>query len=520
MIRDPRRVGRLLRALSLTSVLAVAAPSPAAAQPLSPPIDTTPSVPGPAGPPVPALPTPEPPPSAPEPPPAVPEPVPTTPEPAPATPVPGTGAPGSTPAQASAAAPATPAKAVTPAAAHAQDRLAIELEAELVKQAIGDVQGDDYELEIYGFLDFTYTHLFRDFAFAAPFDSFAIGNFNLYLASELGDNWRTLAEVRYSYLPHGAVQMDETGSSRLDTTAGDYTDFGRPLRWGSTIIERAWLEYTVHPLLTARVGHWLTPYGIWNVDHGSPVVIGVRRPFIVGESLLPQSQTGIELRGTHNFERLQLGYHLTLSNGRGPIDTHQDLDDNKAFGARLFARADTAHGAVTVGVSGYMGRYTDRNQEFVVEDGTFETRYPRTAQYDELALAADLKWEYRGFLLQSEAILNDRSYDDALRPQVLGALDPSELAPDDRRVGIYGLAGYRFEWLGTMPFAGVEYYDAGAESAFIQKSAAFWGGLNAHPTARVVLKAQYTYSWFPDGGENLPDGASYNALDLQAAWSF
>ncbi len=512
MIRDPRRVGRLLRALSLAGVFGVAATSNAGAQPLSPPIDTPPPLPGP--------PTPEAPPTAPEPVPTTPEPVPATAEPAPSAPLSGARSPVTTALPASAAAPPTSAPAPTPAADPGRDPLAIELEAELVKQAIGDVQGDDYELEIYGFLDFTYTHLFQDFAFAAPFDSFAIGNFNLYLASELGDDWRTLAEVRYSYLPHGAVQMDETGSTRLDTTAGDYTDFGRPLRWGSTIIERAWLEYTAHPLLTARVGHWLTPYGIWNVDHGSPVVIGVRRPFIVGESLLPQSQTGIELRGTHNFERLQLGYHLTLSNGRGPIDTHQDLDDNKAFGGRLFARADTAHGAVTVGVSGYMGRYTDREQEFAVEDGTFETRFPRTAQYDELALAADLKWEYRGFLLQSEAILNDRSYDDALRPQALGAQDPSQLVPDDRRVGIYGLAGYRFEWLGMMPFAGLEYYDAGAESTFIRESAAFWGGLNAHPTARVVLKAQYTYSWFPNGGEALPDGANYNAVDLQAAWSF
>ena len=92
--------------------------------------------------------------------------------------------------------------------------------------------------------------------------------------------------------------------------------------------------------------------------------------------------------------------------------------------------------------------------------------------------------------------------------------------PDSRRVGVYGLTGYRFEWLGLMPFAGLEYYDAGEGSGFIEESAAFWGGLNAHPTARVVLKAQYTYSWFPNGGEALPDGANYNALDLQAAWSF
>jgi len=402
------------------------------------------------------------------------------------------------------------------------NRVALELEAELVKQAIGDVRGDDYELDIYGFLDFTYTHLFRDFAFVAPYDTFAVGHFNVYLASELGDDWRTLAEVRYSYVPHGSTQMDETGTSRVETTTQDYTDFDRPLRWGSTVIERAFLEYTAHPLLTVRAGHWLTPYGIWNVDHGSPVVIGVRRPFIVGEALLPQSQTGIEIWGTQNFTRLQLGYHLTLSNGRGPIDTHRDLDDNKALGGRLFSRADTKNGSVTFGVSGYYGKYTDRSQEFTLEDGQFVTRYPRITEYDELALAADVKWEHRGFLLQAEAIVNDRKYDDALRRATAGlegAASPNGAPIDSRRFGVYGLTGYRFEWLGMMPFAGLEYYDAGGENGFIEESAAFWGGLNSHPTARVVLKAQYTYSWFPNG-DNLPDGANYNALDLQAAWSF
>ncbi len=394
------------------------------------------------------------------------------------------------------------------------------IEAQLLQEAVGDVSESEYKLDIYGFLDFTYSHQVKEFAVTAPYNSFYVGRFNLYLASDLGDNWHSLAEARITYLPSGSTTFNpDLTITRTDTTATDYSDLNRPIRWGGTVIERAWLEYSAHPLLNVRAGHWLTPYGIWNVDHGSPVIIGVRRPFIVGESLLPASQTGLQIHGQHLVGPAQLGYHFTVSNGRGPIDTHQDLNHNKAIGGRLFARVDTpSAGTLHFGVSGYKGRYTDRGQEFVpLPDGTFETQYPRVTEYEEASLGGDLKWTWGGFLLQSEAILNDVVYDD-LRPAAFTAPpQPQGFASDYRRIGIYGLTGYRFDFLGIMPFGGAEYYDAGS-AGFLRRSAAIWGGFNLRPTPRVVLKTQYTYSWFPK--EDLPDNYHFNNLDFQAAWSF
>jgi len=395
---------------------------------------------------------------------------------------------------------------------------AAEIEGQLAPE--GDVETDDYKLDIYGFVDFTYGYAVKKFAFDDPYDTFAVGRFNLYLASQLGDNWQSLAEVRFTYLPHGANTTDDTGATtRTDTTTPDYVDLGRPIQWGGIIIERAWLEYNAHPLLNIRMGHWLTPYGIWNVDHGSPVIIGVRRPFIVGEALLPESQTGLEIHGMHNLEPVQLGYHLTLSNGRGPVDTYSDMNDNKALGGRLYAHMDSSVGGFQLGVSGYRGQYTDRTQQFVIDaDGNFGIEYPRVTEYMESSLAADFKWEYSGFLLQSEAIMNDIVYDD-LRPSdpFPPPGEPPGFVPDTRRIGVYGLTGYRFDFLGIMPFGGLEYYDNGA--IFLAKSAAFWGGLNVRPTPRVVLKAQYTYSWFIEPGDQ-PNDQHFNSVDLQAAWSF
>lgn len=433
----------------------------------------------------------------------------------PITEVPRAEIPPAEPAPAEASADASAADAAAEMMAEAQ---AAEIESQLAPT--GDMENDDYKLDIYGFADFTYGYAVKKFAFDDPYDSFAVGRFNVYFASQLGDNWNSLAEVRFTYLPHGAYRTDATGqTTRDDTTTTDYTDLNRPLQWGGVIIERAWLEYNAHPLLNIRGGHWLTPYGIWNVDHGSPVIIGVRRPFIVGEALLPESQTGLEVHGTHNVEPFKLGYHLTLSNGRGPVDTYSDMNDNKALGGRLYARADTSAGAFQLGFSGYRGQYTDRTQQYTISaNGDVSTIYPRVTEYMESSLAADVKWEWSGFLLQSEAIMNDIVYDD-LRPAdpfpPPGA--PPGFVADTRRIGIYGLTGYRFDFLGIMPFGGLEYYDNGA--VLLAKSAAFWGGLNVRPTPRVVLKAQYTYSWFVAAGEQ-PDDLHFNSVDLQAAWSF
>jgi hypothetical protein len=382
---------------------------------------------------------------------------------------------------------------------------------------------DQVRLNLYGFTDFTYSTQLGNSELGSPYSSFAVGKLNLYAAADLGDNWRSLAEVRFMYLPNGStpISTDYPPPPRTNTTVGDYTDLNRPVKWGGISIQRAWLERTFHQALTVRVGAFLTPYGIWNVDHGSPVIIGVRRPFIIGQSLFPEHQTGVEIYGTWNFGPSQVGYHLTLSNGRGPIDSYQDLDHNKAIGGRLFFKHDNAKwGTLTIGASGYKGTYTDSYDSVTADPATgkLTVTHPITAQHKELSLAADVKWELAGMLVQSEAIMNDVGYPDAHRPPVFAiAGGPPGFAPDYRSVGVYGLAGYRFPFLGIMPFFGAEYYDIGLYT-FTPPSAAVWGGLNVRPTARVVLKAQYTYSWFSKW--QAPDLGHYNGIDLQAAWSF
>ena len=414
--------------------------------------------------------------------------------------------------------PSTPDDSKADAAAEAAAAAAA---AESLSPGASREESDQVKLNLYGFADFTYTSQLGHYNFASPYATFAVGKLNLYAAADLGDDWRSLFEVRFMYLPNGSTQLSASGAPppRTDTSAGDYTDLGRPVKWGGISIERAWLEHTFHPALTVRIGAFLTPYGIWNVDHGSPVIIGVRRPFIIGQSLFPEHQTGVEVYGAFNFGPSQVGYHLTLSNGRGPIDSYQDLDHNKAVGWRLFFKHDSSWGTLTVGTSGYKGTYTDGHDAFALDStGKLDVTHPVTAQYKELSLAADAKWELGGLLVQSEAIINDVAYPDDHRPTISPvAGGPPGFAPDYRSVGVYGLAGYRLPFLGIMPFFGAEYYDVGLYN-IAGPSGAAWGGFNVRPTARVVLKAVYSYGWFSKWQG--PDLGHFSGIDLQAAWSF
>lgn len=371
-------------------------------------------------------------------------------------------------------------------------------------------------LDLYGFSDFTYSRILQSEGNATPSSStFAVGNLNLYLASELGDEWRSLIEVRFMYLPNGGQADPSLIGPLTDTTISDPNDFGRPVQWGGISIQRAWLERTFHKLLTVRVGHWLTPYGIWNVDHGSPVVIGVGRPFIVGEALFPSSQSGIELYGATDIDALQLGYHLTLSNGRGPASTTVDFDDNKAIGGRLFLRHESAFGTLHLGTAFYRGRYSNKHPELGVDTtGATTMKYVTDSEYDELSLSADLKWQLGGLQVQGEVIENEVAYTAAGRTVSMTTGTPA-FASDYRRWGAYGQTGYRFSFLGAMPYFGAGYYKEGSAS-FIPKLMDLWAGLNLRPTPRVVLKLQYTFVRFYFGPANL----DWKLLAAQAAWSF
>ncbi|MDX2050775.1 MAG: hypothetical protein SFV15_00170 [Polyangiaceae bacterium] len=454
------------------------------------------------------------------------------PPPAPSAPVPASSASGApevaapagdaaTTASAATSPPATPTKSEPTADSVSAALVANEADA---SDAAGDTASEDVQahpFEIYGF---------ADIYFAAPFyrpnspyaaaglgshTFFSIGNFNLYLSKSLDESWSFLGEVRFLYAPNGANDPANPGT-RISTQVGDYADIDRPFRWGAIEVERLHVDYRHSELFSLRLGQWLTPYGIWNIDHGSPTVIAIQRPYIVGEELFPEQQTGLQAFGQAFAGDLKLGYALGVSNGRGPMDQQRDLDYDKAFTGRLEAGYNGL-GDLRVGSSYYRGRYT--NASFpLIDASTASADRKVLEQYYEQSFGADLQWDYEKFLLRSEFAYSERWYQGGVRKVV----SPGQVYPDRRRYGAYVLAGYRTPFFDLMPYAILQHYVLGHDPVLPQldRLRAYHAGINWAVTPSVTAKGEYVYVIFPDAASLLTERDTLHLVQFQLAVAF
>ena len=437
--------------------------------------------------------------------------------------------PDATPSDTEAPTPAPPAQAplsvVTPAApqpAASPDEDAAKL-AELLGQDSTGVAAEP-SLKFYGFADFNalqYVQLSPKWENTLAEElSLYVGRLNLYMEGNIAPDWKSLIEVRYMFLPNGATIMGTytdpvANTGRFNGIAADYTDSDRPIAWGSISIQRAYLEHNFTNFLSVRVGRFLTPWGIWNVDHGSPVIIGPSKPYIIGDGFFPEAQTGFDAFGSVAVGEGTLGYHLTLSNGRGPTEATRDQDNNKAVGGRLSLKMYVL-GQIDVGISGYGGTVTDKRQRVdLVAQGLANFNYEH---YREVSWAADVQWTWKALHFQTEAAFQDRVWDNDARP-----VNGAGLQPDVRRFGLYGLLAYRLPWLNLMPYTIVQYYDTGWRGGFggfASKVTGYSFGLNVRLNPSVVFKIEYSLATFGNVVAGSPFEDTLHLLASQLAWAF
>jgi hypothetical protein len=395
-------------------------------------------------------------------------------------------------------------------------------------------------LKLSGFADFRYARFYSNgdprwqTRGIPERGAFSVGNLNLYLDGRLDQSFRSLVEVRFSYLPNGVGLQ---GASDVSTGTGlytgtstyDYAQLRAKAQWGGVVVERAWVEYRLDQALTIRGGQFLTPYGIWNVDHGSPTLIDISPPFPIGQELFPKGQVGVEAYGSVFLGDSRLGYHLTVSNGRiGNNPQFLDLDTNAALGGRVFLEAGWL-GELKIGASAYRGRYTDRRQGLEYEAVTIApgTTLPlfvqrtTTTRGDELGLGGDLRWDVGGITLAGEYLEQRLSGESReVQDQLSGRTVTTQ--PAFTKKGWYALLGYRLPGA-VLPFAMIQYIND-SRGDFLhdptQEAYAWTGGVNWRVRPNVVLKASFTRAWWPKTQPTLENKDPLKWLATQVAWAF
>lgn len=448
-------------------------------------------------------------------------------------------------------------------AAQQQKTEALEAELANLKDAVelDSVESEDagamQRFAIFGFFDLTYYKGFYDASslyqmYLPSAGTFTVTNLNVYLQSQMTETLSAIAELRFSFLPLGFERQYEAESHFSDgTTASDGREYIRtdttirdPLttgdfQQGGVTIERVHLTYTPFDWFGVIAGRYLTPYGIWNIDHGSPVVIPARIPNMQYRAIMPLSQTGFMIFGRFfPSEHINLDYALTLSNGRGPIESVLDLDENKGIGFRLKFTYTGKNVTFFIGSYGYTGEYTDIKKRSVIQlqddltidedqPDAFITKVIPVEAYREYVVSGDMLISLFHLTLQSEVVWRRVHY--SIRPYmdqgtaILNggvAVEDTYYMPDFVGYGVYTLLSYELplpelKWmLKVTPYV---MYERGDHMGVYElaKVHILYAGLNVKPSPYITLKGEFMRS-YPDAAQL----ETTNAMTLQLAVSF
>jgi hypothetical protein len=446
--------------------------------------------------------------------------------------------PGAT-APAAAAASAPPTAAASPAvelsAPPAPPTASADAEIAALKQRLDDLETqqaeasasseeDDQRFKIYGFLDFGLKKSFpaRDPFFAALIErklTFVLGNINLYFDAQPTAGWRALIEARLTTYPHGAESVDSSGQfTRTDNTVFDTNSpSGRNhVIWGGVILERAQIEHTMTDLFNLRVGYFLTPYGIWNVDHGTPTLISLVLPASQVEEAMPNRQLGVQAYGSTTSGDTELGYAAYITNGRAPF--LEDPTDGKAFGARAFATFTGTSHSLRLGASGFAGDSLEKNKVLTISSSGPSVAISNKYRYKEWAVGGDLSLDWKKLRVRTEGMVHRVDHGDSPHEPVSFS-EPGTTHPNRYEYYWYSIFAYRMGAFEPYTYTELKYLsprDGSFDMTYLPGL-----GLNIYFSPYAQLKTQYVAAKFyrlADGG----DASSHNfrLLDSRFVLSF
>ena len=383
-------------------------------------------------------------------------------------------------------------------------------------------------LRIYGFADFGIMRSIapEDPRLASKFTTpltFYLGRLNLYYDATPSPDFRFLAETRLSLYPNGtSAGIDtSTGQVKRNTTAVNDVSSPNPtatVNWGSIILERATLDWTRYALFSVRAGLYLTPFGIYNVDHGSPTLINVTLPGYLSQDWIPLRQLGVQVFGSYPLAPWEIGWMATVGNGRS--DGVLDLGDSKSYGGRVFARRQ-GELALTLGGSAlYQPDRQNREQFGMAADGSITYTNTRVVESSLLTVGGDLALDFRGFRLRSELVWHQVRYTAGKRALAADDINGG-YAPDMRNVNWYVIAAYRY-WR-IEPYALSDLTSVSPSQSTIDKAWGVGGGANLYLRPNLILKAAWLHAmFFKPAAAGAPSASRQNFDEFvgMVAWAF
>lgn len=410
-------------------------------------------------------------------------------------------------------------------------------------------QSFERQLSIYGFYDVTFQKMFTESdsglknVFGDLSSTFTQYNLNLYIGTQITQQLSSLVELRFSFLPAGNLISTETyaqvgnqqvkvSNYQVQNTTVHHSMSQQFFRQGGVGIERVHLTYNFNDAFNIIAGKFLTPYGIWNIDHGSTVVLPISLPYTQLAALIPLSQLGVQAYGRFfPSDETFIDYAFTVSNGRGPYDEYKDINENKAVGLRLRGKYEGTNGSIALGGYGYYGTYRDNKIKTILDTatGSLKSESITTEEYDETALSADILINYLGISLQGEFIFRRVMYDVGYpidprfaQSERLDASLTNYITPSYIGKGGYGMLSYVLplkKWLGAtqvIPYFFAEQISLNDLDEF-QQYRMIRCGLDVRPNSALTLKVE--------GGTAMPLHDKFGlgnlkAISAQAAMNF
>ncbi|MBE9502570.1 MAG: porin [Proteobacteria bacterium] len=161
-------------------------------------------------------------------------------------------------------------------------------------------------------------------------DGFRTHHFSLLFQKKVSEKWRFFSELEFEYAP----KIGEEEKQTITDSGGNTHDVVvTKNKEGRIYIEVLTIDYNYNPYLNLRAGRYLTPAGIWNVEHYTPFVATQEKPQHI-QNIFPKHMDGVQLFGTVTKNDVVTDYIAYMSNGSGNTG-HGDENDDKSLGGRL-----------------------------------------------------------------------------------------------------------------------------------------------------------------------------------------